>query len=84
MVSASVRGIGVAVITSTSGETPFCCSAFLCRTPKRCCSSMMARPSLWNSTSCFEQRMRADRDLGVSGRERALDESLFLLASSNP
>ena len=51
IVIASVRGIGVAVITRTSGVTPFCTSPSRCSTPKRCCSSMMARPSFLNSTS---------------------------------
>ena len=49
-VSASVRGIGVAVITSTSGIRPFDRSVARCTTPKRCCSSMMASPSEWKFT----------------------------------
>ena len=44
--------MGVAVITSTSGavSAPFFISFMRCSTPKRCCSSTMTRPSLWNST----------------------------------
>src|SRR6516225_9604587 len=49
--SASVRGIGVAVMTSVSGSaSPFFISLKRCITPKRCCSSTITRPSLWNST----------------------------------
>ena len=47
---AAVRGIGVAVITSTSGELPFARSRSRCSTPKRCCSSITATPSRANST----------------------------------
>ena len=44
----SVRGMGVAVrvSTSTSARRAFICS--LWRTPKRCSSSMIKRPRLWN------------------------------------
>ena len=51
MVSASVRGMGVAVITNTSGCWPLDASRRRCITPKRCCSSTMARPSFFHSTS---------------------------------
>ena len=44
-VSASVRGIGVAVITSTSGQSPLPRSVARCSTPNRCCSSMTTSPS---------------------------------------
>ena len=50
-----MRGIGVAVITSTSGASPLLDSASRWCTPKRCCSSTTTRPSLakdtpaWNS-----------------------------------
>ena len=49
---ASVRGIGVAVITSMCGGFPSVRCRFLCHnfarcfTPNRCCSSIMAKPSL--------------------------------------
>ncbi len=49
-VIASVRGMGVAVITSMSGIHPFVRSAARCLTPKRCCSSTTTRPRPWNST----------------------------------
>ena len=45
-----MRGIGVAVITSVSGAAPLAESARRWCTPKRCCSSMTARPRRWNST----------------------------------
>ena len=52
---AAVRGMGVAVITSTSGTrpaspAPFERSAARCSTPKRCCSSITTTPSEWNAT----------------------------------
>ena len=51
---AAVRGIGVAVITSTSGTTSAVAFAFRsarCSTPKRCCSSITAKPRFVNSAS---------------------------------
>ena len=53
---AAVRGIGVAVITSTSGTGPppaFAFSAARCSTPKRCCSSITTTPRLWNATASW-------------------------------
>ena len=50
MVSASVRGIGVAVITRRSGCSPLPLSRARCSTPNRCCSSTTTRPSRRNST----------------------------------
>ncbi len=50
---AAVRGIGVAVMTRTSGTGPppaLSRSAARCSTPKRCCSSMTTAPSEANST----------------------------------
>ena len=47
---ATVRGIGVAVMTSTCGAVPLARSASRCSTPKRCCSSMTTRPRSLNST----------------------------------
>ena len=51
--SASVRGIGVAVSASTCGSPPLplAWSAARCPTPKRCCSSTITRPSRGNSTA---------------------------------
>ncbi len=52
-VIATVRGIGVAVMTSTwGGRMPFSRSASRCSTPKRCCSSTTtsARSANW---TCF-------------------------------
>ena len=48
---ARVRGMGVAVITSTcGGRTFFSHSAARCFTPKRCCSSMTTKPRLRKRT----------------------------------
>jgi ATP-dependent DNA helicase RecG len=52
-VNESVRGIGVAVITKTSGSAAFLNRSNRCRTPKRCCSSTIARPNLANETSSW-------------------------------
>ena len=51
-VIAAVRGIGVAVMTSTSGTAVPALSrnAARCSTPKRCCSSTTTTPRLWNAT----------------------------------
>ena len=48
----SVRGIGVAVSVSTSTSARSSFSGSFWRTPKRCSSSMMTRPSRANLTSC--------------------------------
>ena len=47
---ASVRGIGVAVSVSTSTSARSAFSRSFCCTPKRCSSSMMTSPRLWNFT----------------------------------
>ncbi len=50
-VIATVRGIGVAVITSRCGGcSPLARRASRCSTPKRCCSSTTTRPRSWNWT----------------------------------
>ena len=51
----SVRGIGVALIVSTSTFFFSCLIFSLCATPKRCSSSTTRRPRSRNSTS-FESR----------------------------
>ena len=50
-ISAKVLGIGVAVITKTSGLFPFATIVPLCITPNLCCSSVTTKPNLLNSTS---------------------------------
>ena len=66
-VIATVRGIGVAVITSTCGGAPaLALSAARCSTPKRCCSSTTTRPRSANWTRVLEQRVRADHDAGLA------------------
>src|SRR5439155_1136629 len=52
-VSASERGIGVAVRSKTSGASPFSTRAARCSTPKRCCSSTTVRPRRWNLTDSW-------------------------------
>ena len=52
-VIATVRGIGVAVMTSTwGGRAPFSRKASRCSTPKRCCSSTTTSARSANCT-CF-------------------------------
>src|SRR5207245_307633 len=48
-VIANVRGIGVAVITSVLGFSPFAMSCKRWTTPKRCCSSMVTIPRFLKS-----------------------------------
>ena len=55
-VMAMVRGMGVAVMKSTCGggaSGAFFTSCARCRTPKRCCSSMMTSPRLEKSSSAL-------------------------------
>ena len=54
-VMARLRGIGVALITSMSGYSPLASSASRWLTPKRCCSSMMTRPSFAKYTSLLNR-----------------------------
>ena len=66
-VSASVRGIGVAVMTSTSGSNPFERKVARCTTPNRCCSSIIARPSDPEIDGALHQRMGADNEIDIAG-----------------
>ena len=52
----SVRGIGVAVSVSKSTVARSWRMRSLWRTPKRCSSSTMSRPSRWNATSFWRSR----------------------------
>ncbi len=62
-VIATVRGIGVAVSTSTCGGcAPLSRSASRWSTPKRCCSSTTTSPRSKNCTVLAEQRVGADDD----------------------
>ena len=66
-VIATVRGIGVAVITSRCGglrplPSARSRSASRCSTPNRCCSSTTTRPRSANCTPSLQQRVRADDD----------------------
>ena len=48
---------------------PFVCSARRWCTPKRCCSSMTAKARSRNTHVGLEQRVRADEDVDLAGRE---------------
>ena len=68
-VSTSVRGIGVAVSTSTSTASPFCVSASRWCTPKRCCSSTIARArSRKETTSWNKAWVPTSRSMSPSAR----------------
>ena len=55
-VIATVRGIGVAVMTRTcGGRLPLARSASRCSTPNRCCSSTTTRPRSANSTPSWSR-----------------------------
>ncbi len=69
--------MGVAVITSTSGCTPFCSSSKRCITPKRCCSSTIAKPELLKLDVFLQQRVRADRDVRIARRNQFLELPFF-------
>ena len=77
LVSVSVRGMGVAVITSKcGGRSALADSSRRCDTPKRCCSSITASqaacrrpsPGRWRA---FRPERRSTRRRGPSGRCRA-------------
>ena len=84
-VIATVRGIGVAVITSTCGGLPSGClvrKACRCSTPNRCCSSTTINPRLAKNTpsdsrACVPTTMPAWPDAMVSSA------SLRALRSAN-
>ena len=58
--------MGVAVITSRCGFSPFARRAARCATPKRCCSSTTASCKRWNCDRDFDQRVRADDQLDAA------------------
>ena len=61
---ASVRGIGVAVITRIWGGCSFLVqSRARCSTPKRCCSSITTKPEVGELHPVLDQRVRADEDV---------------------
>ena len=66
-VSASVRGIGVAVMTSTCGVDAAGASASRWSTPNRCCSSITTSPQPANSTSSL---ISACVPIAISGSPR--------------
>jgi hypothetical protein len=58
-------------------------SASRCATPKRCCSSTIARPSDGNSTVVLDQRVRTDQQVDLARSHRGTD-LLFSEALSDP
>ena len=64
-VIAAVRGIGVAVITSTSGTAPPALSrrAARCSTPKRCCSSIDDDAEAAERDALLDQGVGADHEV---------------------
>ena len=69
--SASERGIGVAVMSSTSGASPFAPSALRCSTPKRCCSSTTASPSRANAVASWTSACVPTTSAGEGSASRA-------------
>ena len=65
----SVRGIGVAVIVSTSTCARIAFNRSLCETPKRCSSSTTSRPRSANFDVPAEQTVGADHDVDLAGGE---------------
>ena len=72
---AKVRGMGVAVITSTSGASlrPLE-SAARWSTPNLCCSSMTTNPSRGGGVFLVQQGVRADEDVRLTVRVRRVPE----------
>ena len=68
-----MRGIGVAVSTSTSTASPFCVSASRWCTPKRCCSSTMASARSWKATSSWNSAWVPSSEIDVAEREPVED-----------
>ncbi len=66
-VSTSVRGIGVALSTSTSTASPLLVSARRSRTPKRCCSSTTASASALKMTSSWISAWVPTRKIDLAG-----------------
>ena len=67
MTSASVRGIGVADMTSVSGRVPLAARSARCSTPKRCCSSITTRPSRAKARALREERVGPDHQARPAG-----------------
>ncbi len=83
-VIATVRGIGVAVMTSTwGGRIPFSRKASRCSTPKRCCSSTTTRARSANCT-CFWMRACVPMTMPASPDAAASNDRLRALAAWLP
>ena len=79
---AAVRGIGVAVITSTSGTAPppaLSRRAARCSTPKRCCSSITTTPEAAERDRLLDERVGADEQVDLAGGQ-PVEHPLPLLA----
>ena len=85
MIRASVRGMGVADMTSTWGETapPFSAKAPRWATPKRCCSSAMTRPRSRYSTP-WEKRAWVPTTRSISPAARADSRAFFSFPFTDP
>ena len=59
----SVRGIGVALMVSTSTSVRSCLRNSFWRTPKRCSSSMTTKPEILEPHVVLDQTVRADHDV---------------------
>ena len=71
-VIATVRGIGVAVMTSRCGGVrPLARKASRCSTPNRCCSSTTTSAEVGELHVLLDQRVRADHDARLTGRRVA-------------
>ena len=77
----SVRGIGVALIVSTSTFLRICLIFSLCATPNRCSSSTTSSPRSRNCDVLRQQPMRADDDVDLAGGEIGQRLLLFRLAA---
>ena len=82
-VMARVLGIGVAVIISTWGISPFSCSASLWFTPNLCCSSIITYLRFLNSTS-EENRAWVPMARSTSPLARAFKSRLLPFPFTSP
>ena len=83
-VIATVRGIGVALIAKKCGEcSPEAARAMRCSTPKRCCSSTIATPRLFNRSPFVTKAWVPTTKSGSPASSRVLS-SAFSFAGVEP
>lgn len=75
---ASVRGIGVALMTSTCGSPPFLLSISRCATPKRCCSSVITNGQIVVHHFFLNQRVGSNHDICLMIFNRLSGKPFFL------